>query len=276
MLKQIENDLLRLISSGKGTYGISIYYFETEEEFVYNHDEEFYAASIIKIPIMSAVLAQVSEGKRSLSDKIRVRSEDMVSGDGILKNLTPGTEWTIHDLVVLMIIESDNTATNLLIDILGVENIQLYMTIWGFKQTQFRHKLQIKPSRKHNESNLITAKEMNHFLRDIAMGNIVSMSVCRKMIEIMKQQKMNDLLPSLLPENDGIIGMIPIWEMAHKTGYVPGVEHNVGLFYLPGHTFAISALSKNVPNRDEPKRIMSELGSLLFNTRELSRYINKS
>jgi beta-lactamase class A len=271
MLKQIENDLLRLISSGKGTYGVSIYHFETEKEFSHNQNEEFYAASIIKIPIMSAVFAQVSEGKRSLSDTIQVRSEDIVSGDGILKNLTPGTEWTIHDLVVLMIIESDNTATNLLIDMVGIENIQLYMSIWGFKQTQFRHELQIKPSRKHNESNLITAKEMNHFLRNIAMGNIVSMSVCRKMIDIMKQQKMNDLLPSLLPENEGIIGTIPIWEMAHKTGYVPGVEHNVGLFFLPGHTFAISALSKNVPNREEPRRIMSELGSLLFNACELNK-----
>lgn len=271
MLKLIENDLLHLIASGKGKYGVSIYHFETEEKFVHNEDEEFYAASIIKIPIMAAVLAQVAEGKRSLSDKILVRSEDIVSGDGILKNLSPGMEWTIHDLVVLMIIESDNTATNLLIDLAGVENIQLYMTIWGFKQTQFRHKLQIKPFRKHNESNLITAKEMNFFLKNIAMGNIVSMSVCLKMIDIMKQQKMNDLLPRLLPENDGIIGAIPIWEMAHKTGYVPGVEHNVGLFYLPGHTFAISALSKNVSNRDEPKRIMSDLGSLLFNTSKLSK-----
>jgi beta-lactamase class A len=264
MMKQTEQDLLHLISCGKGQYGVSIYHFETEEEFVHNPDEEFYAASIIKIPIMAAVFAQVNEGKRSLSDKIQVRSEDIVSGDGILKNLTPGTEWTIYDLVVLMIIESDNTATNLLIDMVGLENIQLYMTVWGFKQSQFRHKLQIKPSRKHNESNLITAMEMNHFLRNVAMGNIVSMSACRKMIEIMKQQKMNDLLPRLLPENNGPIGFIPNWEMAHKTGYVPGVEHNVGLLYLSGHTFAISVLSKNVPNRDEPKRIMGELGSLLY------------
>ncbi|WP_226534919.1 serine hydrolase [Fictibacillus halophilus] len=271
MLKQIENDLLRLISSGKGTYGVSIYHFETEEEFIHNQNEEFYAASIIKILIMSAVFAQVSEGKRSLSDKIQVRSEDMVSGDGILKNLSQGMEWTIHDLIVLMIIESDNTATNLLIDMAGVENIQLYMTIWGFKQTQLRHKLQIKPSRNHNESNLITANEINHFLRNIAMGNIVSMSVCRKIIDIMKQQKMNNLLTRLLPEDDRIIGTIPIWEMAHKTGYVPGVEHNVGLFYLPGHTFAISVLSKNVTNRDEPKRIMGDIGLLLFDTIETSK-----
>jgi beta-lactamase class A len=264
MLKLIENDLLHLISSGKGIYGVSIYHFETEEEFSHNQNEEFYAASIIKLPIMSAVFAQVAEGKRSLTDKIQIRSEDIVSGDGILKNLSPGMEWTIHDLVVLMIIESDNTATNLLIDLIGVENIQLYMTIWGFKKTQFRHKLQIKPSRKHNESNLITAKEINNFLRNIAMGNIVSMSVCSKMVNIMKQQKMNGLLPCLLPENEGIIGTIPIWEMAHKTGYVPGVEHNAGLFYLPGQTFAITALGKNVPNRDEPKRIMGELGLLLY------------
>ncbi|MCM3718835.1 serine hydrolase [Fictibacillus phosphorivorans] len=269
MLKLMENKLLNLIASGKGTYGVSIYHFNTEEEFVYNQDEEFYAASIIKLPIMSAVFAQVFEGKHSLSDKIQVRREDIVSGDGILKNLTPGMEWTIYDLVVLMIIESDNTATNLLIDLVGMENIQVYMTLWGFKQSQLRHKLQIKPSRKLSESNLITAKEINHFLKNLALGKIVSMNACRKMIKIMKQQKINHLLPKLLPEHDGLIGTIPIWELAHKTGYVPGVEHDVGLFYIPGHSFAISVLSKNVPNREEPIRVMNKLGSLLFEMKGL-------
>jgi beta-lactamase class A len=264
MLNQINNELLQLITAGKGIYGVSIYHFETEEEFVHNQDDEFYAASIIKVPIMAAVFALVAEGKLSLSDKIQVRSEDVVPGDGILKNLTPGLEWTIHDLITLMIIESDNTATNRLIDLVGVENIQLFMTVWGFKQSHFRHKLQIKSFRKDHETNVITPKEMTQFLKNIASGNIVSMSACLKMIKIMKQQKMNDLLPRLLPENDGLIGMIPNWEMAHKTGYVPGVEHNVGLFYLPRHTFAISVLSKNVPNRNEPKQILGEIGSLLY------------
>jgi beta-lactamase class A len=263
MLKEIEQDLSNLISSGKGLYGVSIYHFETEEEFVHNPNEEFYAASIIKIPIMAATFAEVAKGKRSLSDKITVLEEDIVLGDGILKNLTPGKEWTVHDLVVLMIIESDNTATNVLIDLVGLENVQSYMNGWGFTQSQLRHKLQVLPTRKTSESNIITPKEINHFMREIALGKIVSISACRKMIEIMKQQKMNELLPSKLPEKDDLIGAIPIWEMAHKTGYVPGIEHNAALFYIPGQTFAITVLSKNVPNRDEPKRIMGQIGVLL-------------
>ncbi|WNB93832.1 serine hydrolase [Bacillus sp. NEB1478] len=266
MLKESEKELLELISFGKGLYGVSIYHFESEEEFVYHPNEEFYAASIIKIPIMAAVFAQVAEGIYSLSDKITVREEDIVLGDGIIKNLAPGKEWSVHDLVVLMIIESDNTATNVLIDLAGLQNIQVYMSGWGFKQSKLHHKLQVLPStfRKIDESNIITAKEINHFLKEITFGKIVSIGACQRMIEIMKQQKMNDLLPSQLPVKDELIGTIPIWELAHKTGYVPGIEHNTGLLYMPGHTFAVTVLSKNVPNRDEPKQIMGKIGGLLY------------
>jgi beta-lactamase class A len=61
-----------------------------------------------------------------------------------------------------------------------------------------------------------------------------------------------------------LIGAIPIWELAHKTGYVPGIEHNAGLFYMPGCTFAVTVLSKNVPNRDEPKDIIGKIGAFLY------------
>ncbi len=264
MLKQNEQALLKLISSGEGTYGVSIYHFETKECFEYHLDELFYSASIIKVPIMAAVFAHAAEGKCSLSDKIQVREEDIVPGDGIIKYLSPGIEWTIHDLIVLMIIESDNTATNVLIDLVGIDQINTYMKEWGFDQSHLHHKLQIKAGRDPEKMNVITAHEMNGFLKKIAVGSVVSLNSCKKMIDILKQQKMNDLLPSLLPEAGGVIGMIPNWEIAHKTGYVPGIEHNVGLLYLPSHTYAVSVLSKNVPKRSEPRRIMGEVGQLLY------------
>jgi beta-lactamase class A len=265
MINQIEHSLSELLASGKGMYGCSLFDFKTKESFAFHENESFYAASIIKVPIMAAVFAHAFEGKCCLKDKIQIHEEDFVPGDGILKHLSAGMEWTINDLIVLMIIESDNTATNVLIDLVGIENIASHMIRWGFKTSQLHHKLQISPDRKRGEFNVITPNEINQFLIHLASGRVVSMKACDLMIKILKQQKMNELIPSLLPEVEGAIGMIPNWEAAHKTGYVSGVEHNVGLFYFPGHTYAISVLSKNVPNRTEPKRIMGEIGQLIFN-----------
>jgi beta-lactamase class A len=264
MINQIEQSLSELLSSGKGMYGCSLYDLKTKESFAFQENESFYAASIIKVPIMAAVFAHAYEGKCRLKDKIQIHEEDFVPGDGILKHLSAGMEWTIYDLLVLMIIESDNTATNVLIDLVGIENIASHMTRWGFRTSQLNHKLQISPDRKPGEFNVITPNEINQFLIHLASGRVVSMNACDRIIKILKQQKMNDLLPCLLPNEEGAIGMIPNWEAAHKTGYVSGVEHNVGLFYFPGHTYAISILSKNVPNRTEPKRIMGKIGQLLF------------
>ncbi|WP_144700318.1 serine hydrolase [Fictibacillus phosphorivorans] len=265
MLKQIEHSLSELFSSGKAMYGCSLYDFRTKESFTHYENETFYAASIIKVPIMAAVFAHAFEGKCRLQDKVQIQEEDFVPGDGILKYLSAGMEWTIYDLLVLMIIESDNTATNILIDLIGLENISAHMSGWGLKKSQLKHKLQISPDRKPSELNVITPNEINQFLTQLALGRVVSIKACDMMIKILKQQKMNDLLPSLLPDVEGPIGMIPNWEAAHKTGDVSGVEHNVGLFYFPGHTYAISVLSKNVPHRTEPRRIMGEIGQLLFN-----------
>lgn len=265
MIKRIGHSLSELLASGKGIYGCSLYDFKTKDSFAYQENESFYAASIIKIPVMAAVFAHIYEGKCRLNDNIQIHEEDYVPGDGILNHLSAGKEWTIYDLLVLMIIESDNTATNVLIDLIGIENIKSHMTSWGFKTSQLNHKLQISPDRKPGEFNVITPNEINHFLIQLASGKVVSMKACDMMIKILKQQKMNDLLPSLLPDIEGPIGMIPSWEAAHKTGYVNGVEHNVGLFYFPGHTYAISVLSKNIPNRIEPRQIMGQIGHLLFN-----------
>ncbi|MQR96252.1 serine hydrolase [Fictibacillus phosphorivorans] len=266
MIKQMERSLSDLLASGKGIYGCSLFDFKTKENFTYHENESFYAASIIKVPIMAAVFAHAFEGNYRLKDKVYIQDEDFVPGDGVLKHLSAGMEWTIHDLLVLMIIESDNTATNVLIDLVGKENVHAYMKEWGFKTSHLHHKLQISPDRIPGEFNVITPHEINAFLILIATGRVVSIKACEMMINILKQQKMNDLLPRYLPASEGPIGMIPNWEAAHKTGYVSGVEHNVGLFYFPGHTYAISVLSKNVPDRNEPREIMGQIGHLLFHT----------
>jgi len=264
MLNQLRERILTLLESAEGTYGVGIYHFESDQEFLHNPDERFYAASIIKVPIMAAVYEQAFHGKLALSDKIVVRAEDMVGGSGVLGSLSPNLELSIYDLVVLMIIESDNTATNVLIDRLGKAAIQSSMREWGLNNSQFYNKLQVIPA-KIEAYNEICAGDMNHLLKQIARSKIVSWRACTDMVKIMKQQRFNDGIPSLLPEEkDGPVGALPAWEMAHKTGFITGIEHDMGLLYFPKDTFAVTVLSKGITDRAAAKRVQGQIGRMLY------------
>jgi beta-lactamase class A len=266
LLNQLDSTLQGIISAEKGTYGVAIYHFETDEQFLYQPHEHFYAASIIKIPIMAAVFDQVEVGNITLSEKMIVRAEDMVTGSGILQHLTAGIEMSIYDLIVLMIIESDNTATNMLVDRIGKKTVQQSMHEWGLSSSEFHHNLQIIPAKREDGSNTITAWDMTHLMKMMAQGKVVSWKACKTMVNIMKQQKFNDGLPSLLPLSEGPLGAIPNWELAHKTGFVQGSEHDVGLLYVPGHTFVISVLGKDIQDRKDAKQVMGKIAYALYDS----------
>lgn len=264
LLHELAESLLMAIQDAGGRFSIAIHHLESGEEFHHDSDHACYAASVIKVPIMAAVFDEAAQGRLSFVEKLTVRAEDMVTGSGVLQHMTPGIQMYIQDLVILMIIESDNTATNLLVDRLGTETIQQSMRKWGLEATQFHHKLQIIPAVQTGSRNTVTAREMAAFLKRMALGQVVSWNACRKMIEIMKWQKVNNGLPSLLPVLDRPVGAVPAWELAHKTGYVTGIDHDVGLLYLPGHTFAVAVCVHDVTDRVRVLHTMGRIARILY------------
>jgi beta-lactamase class A len=106
---------------------------------------------------------------------------------------------------------------------------------------------------------------MTDFMIKLAESKLISWKACREMVDILKQQKFNDGIPSLIPTRDEQVGEIPTFEMAHKTGWVRGVENDCGLLYFPGHTFAISIFTKDVADKPATKRVMGEIGLALYN-----------
>ncbi|WP_224653647.1 serine hydrolase, partial [Escherichia coli] len=127
--------------------------------FSINGDECFYAASIIKVPIMAAVFAAAEKGVVRLGERLPLRRDDIVGGSGVLQFMSPGIELPIYDLLTLMIIQSDNTATNMLIDLIGMETIQAFLKELGMERSEIHHKFMIvQANRVH--SNEITASEM--------------------------------------------------------------------------------------------------------------------
>lgn len=223
-------------------------------------DEPFIAESMIKLPIMAAVYAAAAQGRFSLDDRLTLRREDQVKGSGLLFALSPGLQLTIRELVTLMIIQSDNTATNMLIDLVGREQMEQTMRELGMEHSRYSRKLMIYPA-DCAENNLITARDVARMLGRLAEGSYLSASACQDMIAILKKQQFVNGLPSLLPAAafaDGKEAQAADWEMGSKSGWDTGRQHDAGILYTRGRCFVIVALSRDV----EAEEALHTLGLL--------------
>ncbi|HEX5565288.1 MAG TPA: serine hydrolase, partial [Sporosarcina sp.] len=231
--------------------------------FSLNGNESFYAASIIKVPIMAAVFAAAEEGSIRLGDRLPLRRDDIVGGSGVLQFMSPGIELPIHDLLTLMIIQSDNTATNMLIDLIGMDKIQAVMGELGMEQSEIHHKLMIVQANR-TASNEITASDVNALLTRIARGQCVSLHASGQMVRMMKQQQLSyGLIDNLPMINSPIVGTIPDWEFAGKTGNVDGIMHECALLYVCGRCVAVTVLSKGCPE-DEARTLIAQIGNDVY------------
>lgn len=259
LVSRIEN----LIVQSKGTWGIVLEDLDLGEKWELNGDELFYAASVIKVPIMAAVFSAVEHGQLTLTDPIILKQEYFVGGSGVLQHLTQGTSLSIRDIIMLMIIQSDNTATNILIDLVGIDNIVLSMKKAGMEKSTFYHKLMMNnPNPKG--SNQITANDLATILKRMATGGLVSLDASDQMIDMMKKQQIKDCLPEKLPSpySDFNNGMTA-WELAHKTGWIPGTRHDVGIFFVGKRKLIVTVLSKGEEDLIS-KRIISNIGEEIY------------
>ncbi|MFS0673146.1 serine hydrolase [Ornithinibacillus sp. 179-J 7C1 HS] len=254
-MKKLTDRIQQIIEEAGGAWGISLYDLNTDESWETNEQEPFYSASVIKVPIMIAAFAASHRGEMKLSEKIELKREDIVAGSGVLQHTTPGTQITIYDLITFMIIQSDNTATNMLIDLLGVKNIQQVMKDIGLEKSKFYHKMMTVEVDREGR-NIITAHEMTEMLKKLVTGKVISVYACEQMIAIMKKQQIRNSLPVKIPEpEEEIIGSLTEWELANKTGNVSGIRHDIGIFYVGKRNFIASVLTKGLNDLDSPEWI---------------------
>jgi beta-lactamase class A len=262
-MEKLANEIEEILSLSDGTWGVVVADLDRNERWEWNGDELFYAASVIKVPIMAAVFQAEREGKLSLDDFIPLNERDYVGGSGVIQHFTPGTKMSIRDIVLLMIIQSDNTATNMMIDLVGVEKIQETMKTLGMETSTFYNKLMISAEgRKH--FNMLNANDVANLLIGIANREVVSAEASKEMLEIMKKQQIRDCLPEKFPSpyadtyDDHIA-----WEFANKTGWVPGLRHDAGVLYTNGRRVVISAFSKDEDDL-KSKRMLAEIGEAVY------------
>lgn len=206
---------------------ISFYYknLVTKEEYGYHGEQKLMAASVIKLFVMTEAFARMDQGLLSEHELITVKREDCVPSCGALSYMHEGIQVTVMDLVTLMIIFSDNTATNILIDRLGMEAINQTIRALGYKDTWLRRKMFDLEKSRMGIQNIITASECARLLEEMYEGKLISATASTRMLALMKDQQLNGKIPFYLKAE------AEQTEIAHKTGEDTGITHDVGIIF---------------------------------------------
>lgn len=231
-----------LIQTHRGKVAVAVKHLDTGEHFEHNADEPMPTASLIKFMVMLEVYQQALEGKIKLSAPVVLRKEEMVQGSGILTyHFSDGATFSLRDAVRLMIVFSDNTATNLVLDKIGIASTGKRMEAWGCPNTKIHAKVfrasttSIDPDRsKKFGLGSTTAHETVQLLEKLHQNKLVSPDACKEMIGHLKKCEDKTKLKRFLPEKI---------EVAHKTGSVSEVKTDAGIIYLPGGPVAICVLT---------------------------------
>lgn len=210
------------IKSLKGDIGF--YYKDLASGYSYGVNEEkpFIAASIIKIPVLVEAYRQFEQKILSMDKLIKIKSKDRVPSCGAVAYIHEGALLTIRDLCTLMIILSDNMAANLLINILGMDNINNTMMRLGLKKTRINRILFDSEAQKSGKENYFTPLEISELFEMMWNGNLISAECSKEMLEIFREQQINHKIPSMLPESISV---------AHKTGDDEGITNDAGIIY---------------------------------------------
>lgn len=253
---KISIELQNTINGLKGIAGVAVVDLTDGEKFFINADLVFAQGSSIKIPILMEVFKQASEGKFKLTDTRIVQKADKVAGSGILQALGDGTvQLSIKDLAVLMITLSDNTATNMLIDLVGMENVNKTLTALGCTQTKLQRKMiQPQEAAKGNE-NIATPSEATKIMESIYKGIFVNKQVSEEILSILKKRGET--------ESDLKAGLPPQLRVALKDGALPGVSTEWLLVLLPERPYIIIFM-ENYELEDESNAVMKKLSKLFY------------
>lgn len=230
-------------------------------------------ASVIKVSLMMEAFRQVKSGRMSLTQPLTLTRANQVEGSGILRILTPGERLSLRDTIALMMTLSDNTATNMVIDAVGLKPTNAFLAHIGMRNTYFYKKVFLPPvgpepaDQKQFGLGKTTAREMGELLERIYRCDLGNRSLCRAMINIMRDQQDREMIPRYLNDADASDGLSPI---ADKVGELDAVRNDVALVYTRSGPVVISIFTYDNPDQswtpdNKAELFMGHLARLIVN-----------
>jgi beta-lactamase class A len=222
------------------------------ELFSHNGDRRFRAASTIKVPIMIEAYRQIEQGALSLDDRHELREEDRVPGSGVLGHLHAGLDLTLADLLSLMIAVSDNTATNLIIDRVGLDAVNATMQSLGMNNSLLGRRILGHLPQEGEPENWATPSDFALVIQAIVANQATTPENCARMLKTLEQQGEVRRISRFLLGDAGI-------SWGTKPGDLPGVVNDVGFVTSDSGTLCVAVYCENLPDLDVAERTIGDI-----------------
>jgi beta-lactamase class A len=249
-LQRLQQSIEATTRSVNATWGIYVKSLESGEEIAINADRQMETMSTIKIPLMIEALEQVKAGKFKLADKYTFVQADSQPGTGTIQRLDPGAVMTVKDLITMMIIVSDNTATEVLYRMVGgPDAVNARMNTLGLKTTRAMNvpskwfpqlRAAASPEQFYRDGKFpfgwTTAREMGRLLEMMERGTLIDKPSSDLMLQIMRGQLYRTRIPRYVTG----------YRIPHKTGdFLPHVADDVGMLEADGRTIVLSVFTND-------------------------------
>ena len=238
-----------------GVLGVAILDLGSGRKFLLHADEVFPQASSIKVAVLAELYHQAQTGKLKLTDLYSVQASDLVADSNLMGGLTPGvTRVTLRDLATMMVAVSDNSATNVLIDRVGMENVNLLMDSLGLMHTRLRRKMMDLKAAGEGRENISTPAEMMALFEDLYRGKILNPEMTADFFKVLSTHK-ESFIPRDLPEG---------LKIANKPGELEGVRNDSGVVFIENRPYVICAMTTYLRHERDGEEAITRISAAAY------------
>jgi beta-lactamase class A len=247
--QKLESSIQQIDQHLDGVMGVAIEDLATGDHYLLHEDEVFAQASSIKIAVLANLYAQAEDGKLKLTDLYTVQSSDLVPDSDIMGGLTPDvTRVTLRDLATMVVAVSDNSATNVLIDRLGMQNVNTMLDSLGLTHTRLRRKMMDLQAAKAGRENISTPREMMTLLDAIYRGKVMNKDSAADFFKVLSTNK-DSWIPRDLPSD---------LKVANKPGSLEAVRNDSGVVFVEGRPYVICVMTAFLRNERDGEEAISK------------------
>ncbi len=253
--QKVQAEIERTDAQLDGVLAVAIKDLTSGEEYLLHADEVMPQASSIKITVLAELYRQAQQGKLKLTDEYVVRPSDLVPGSDIMLGLTPGvTRLTLRDLATMMVAVSDNSATNVLIDRVGFENVNAMLESLGLHTTRLRRKMMDLKAASEGRENISTPREIMTLLETIYSGKLLNKELTADFLKVLSTHKESSMLQGL-PE-DAVA--------ANKPGELEAVRNDSGIVLIKNRPYILCVMTAYLKDEHDGSAAIRRIATLTY------------
>ena len=248
--QKLESSISEIDHNLDGSMGVAILDLTDGHKYLLHANDVFAQASSIKICVLAELYRQAQQGKLKLTDIYTVNAADLVQDSDIMNGLTPGvTKITLRDLATMMVAVSDNSATNVLIDRVGMENVNAWLDSLGLTHTRLRRKMMDLKAATEGRENISTPAEMMALLEALYRGKVLNKEMTDDFFKVLATHK-DSWIPRSLPDD---------LKIANKPGALEGVRNDSGVIFVEKRPYILCVMTTYLHRERDGEEAISNI-----------------